>query len=63
MILEMPVLEQAVPAALLIFAPLLFAASYAAPVIRLLLRLARRIPRERLGVLGAALGAARARPR
>jgi pimeloyl-ACP methyl ester carboxylesterase len=56
MILEMPVLEQAVPAALLVFAPLLFAVSYAAPVIRLLLRLARRVPRERLGVLGSALG-------
>lgn len=56
MILEMPVLEQAVPAALLIFAPLLFAVSYGAPVIRLLLRLARRIPRDRLGVLGSALG-------
>jgi len=56
MLLEMPVLEQAVPAALVIFAPLLFAASYAAPVLRLLLRLARRLPRDRMGVLGSALG-------
>jgi pimeloyl-ACP methyl ester carboxylesterase len=56
MILEMPVLEQAVPAALVIFAPVLFAASYAAPVLRMLLRLARRLPRERLGVLGSAMG-------
>ncbi|MGH9047055.1 MAG: alpha/beta fold hydrolase, partial [Acidimicrobiales bacterium] len=57
MLLEMPVLEQAVPAALVIFAPVLFAASYAAPVLRMVMRLARRIPRDRLGVLGAALGA------
>jgi pimeloyl-ACP methyl ester carboxylesterase len=57
MILEMPVLEQAVPAALVIFAPVLFAASYAAPVVRAILRLARRIPRRRLGVLGLAMGA------
>ena len=56
MILEMPVLEQAVPAALVIFAPVLFAASYAAPVLRMLLRLARRLPRERLGVIGSAMG-------
>jgi pimeloyl-ACP methyl ester carboxylesterase len=56
MVLEMPVLEQAVPAALVIFAPLLFATSYAAPVVRAFLRLGRRIPRERLGVIGAALG-------
>jgi pimeloyl-ACP methyl ester carboxylesterase len=57
MVLEMPVLEQAVPAALLVFAPLLFVTSYAAPVVRAFLRLGRRIPRERLGVVGAALGA------
>ena len=56
MVLEMPVLEQAVPAALLVFAPVLFAANYAAPVLRALLRLARRIPRERLGVMGTVLG-------
>jgi pimeloyl-ACP methyl ester carboxylesterase len=56
MVLEMPVLEQAVPAALLVFAPVLFAASYAAPVVRALLRLARRLPRERMGWLGTALG-------
>jgi pimeloyl-ACP methyl ester carboxylesterase len=56
MILEMPVLEQAVPAALVIFAPVLFAASYAAPIVRAILRLARRIPRGRLGVLGSAMG-------
>ena len=56
MILEMPVLEQAVPTAMVIFAPVLFAASYAAPVVRALLRLARRLPRERLGVVGSAMG-------
>lgn len=56
MIVEMPVLEQAVPAAVVIFGPVLFAASYAAPVMRAVLRLARRLPRERLGVLGSAMG-------
>ncbi len=56
MLLEMPVLEQAVPAALLIFGPVLFAASYAAPMLRTVLRVIRRIPRERLGVVGGALG-------
>jgi pimeloyl-ACP methyl ester carboxylesterase len=56
MLLEMPVLEQAVPAALVLFAPVLFAASYAAPVLRAAMRLGRRIPRDRLGVLGGALG-------
>jgi pimeloyl-ACP methyl ester carboxylesterase len=55
-VLEMPVLEQAVPAALLIFAPLLFAATYGAPQLRALIRLLRRIPRSRLGALGTALG-------
>ncbi len=56
LLLEMPVLEQAVPAALLIFGPVLFAASYAAPVLRAWMRLVRRIPRHRLGVVGSALG-------
>jgi pimeloyl-ACP methyl ester carboxylesterase len=56
MVLEMPVLEQAVPAAMLVYAPVLFVANYAAPVVRALLRLARRIPRKRLGWLGTALG-------
>jgi pimeloyl-ACP methyl ester carboxylesterase len=56
MVLEMPVLEQAVPAALLVFAPVLFAANYAAPIVRAVLRLARRIPRERLGVVGSVMG-------
>jgi pimeloyl-ACP methyl ester carboxylesterase len=56
MILEMPVLEQAMPAALVVFAPVLFAATYAAPVVRAMVRLARRLPRRRLGVLGALMG-------
>jgi pimeloyl-ACP methyl ester carboxylesterase len=57
MILEMPVLEQAVPGALVIFAPLLFAATYASPALRAALALARLVPRDRLGVVGSALGA------
>ena len=56
-IMEMPVLEQGVPAALVAYAPLLFAACYAAPAMRSVLRLARRLPRQRLGVIGSALGA------
>lgn len=57
MILEMPVLEQAVPGAMVIFAPLLFAATYAAPALRATWRLARLVPRARLGVVGTAMGA------
>jgi pimeloyl-ACP methyl ester carboxylesterase len=49
MVLEMPVLERATPVAAMIFVPLLALAHYAAPAMRSLCRLARRVPRHRLG--------------
>lgn len=45
LLLEMPVLEWAVPGAGLVFLPLLLGVHYAAPVFRVLGRLARRLPR------------------
>ncbi len=44
LVLEMPVLEWAVPSAALSFVPLLLAVHYAAPVVRFAGRLARRLP-------------------
>jgi pimeloyl-ACP methyl ester carboxylesterase len=55
MIIEMPVLEQATPFAALLFTPLLTVIHYAAPVVRLVSQLARRVPRERLGPLDGVL--------
>ena len=52
MVLEMPVLEHAAPAAAFLFAPLLVSAHYAAPVLRLVSTALRRLPRDHLGVLG-----------
>lgn len=54
MVLEMPVLEWAVPAAALTFAPLLLAVHYAAPAVRAVGRLARAIP-EGIDVLDSVL--------
>lgn len=56
MVLEMPVLEQATPFAAMLFTPLLAATHYAAPVLRLVSRIARRVPRERLGPLDQVFG-------
>jgi pimeloyl-ACP methyl ester carboxylesterase len=44
LVLEMPVLEWAVPAAAMAFAPLLLAVHYAAPVVRAAGAVARRVP-------------------
>jgi pimeloyl-ACP methyl ester carboxylesterase len=57
LVLEMPVLEQATPGAALLFTPLLLATHYAAPVLRVVSGLARRLPREHLGALDQVLGA------
>lgn len=51
LIIEMPVLEQATPFAALLFTPLLIATHYAAPLLRGVQSVARRIPRNRLGPL------------
>jgi len=55
LILEMPVLEWAVPSAALTFAPMLLAVHYAAPLVRLVGRLARAVP-EGNDVVDAVLG-------
>ncbi|MHB8219669.1 MAG: alpha/beta fold hydrolase [Acidimicrobiales bacterium] len=57
MVLEMPVLEQATPYAAMFFTPLLAATHYAAPALRLVSRLASRLPRSRLGPLDQVFGA------
>lgn len=51
LIIEMPVLENATPVAAFVFAPLLVATHYAAPVLGLLTGMLRQVPREALGPL------------
>lgn len=56
LLIEMPVLEWAVPAAAVTFIPLLLGVHYAAPVVRGVARLARHIPKTRIGALDSFLG-------
>jgi pimeloyl-ACP methyl ester carboxylesterase len=58
LILEMPVLERAVPAAALVFLPLLLWAHYARPWVRLVSRAGSRLPRSGLGPLHSFINAA-----
>jgi len=51
MIIEMPVLDNAIPACAAAFTPLLFALTFGEPVMGAIARLARRIPRERVPFL------------
>ena len=55
LVLEMPVLEWAVPSAAMAFAPLLLAVHYAAPVVRAAGAVARRVP-SGVDLLDASLG-------
>jgi pimeloyl-ACP methyl ester carboxylesterase len=48
MLIEMPVLDHAIPACAAAFTPLLFALTFGAPAMRLLARGARAIPRRRI---------------
>ena len=48
MIIEMPVLDNAIPACGAAFTPLLFALTFGAPVMNLIARAARAVPRERV---------------
>jgi len=57
LVLEMPVLEWAVPSAALAFVPLLLAAHYGRRVLRLTSGAVRRVPRTRYGALSSALHA------
>jgi pimeloyl-ACP methyl ester carboxylesterase len=56
LVLEMPVLEWAVPAAALVFLPLLLGVHYAAPAARALARVVRRIPDTGIGPLDSLVG-------
>ncbi|MEZ5382426.1 MAG: alpha/beta hydrolase [Microthrixaceae bacterium] len=55
LVLEMPVLEWAVPAAALLFSPLLLAAHYGRPVMRVTSGLLRRLPRTPWAPLNSVL--------
>lgn len=62
MVLEMPVLEWAVPAAALLFAPLVLVLHYAAGPVRIVGAVAGRLPRTRSDVLNSVLDSASIRP-
>ncbi|MHB8440252.1 MAG: alpha/beta fold hydrolase, partial [Acidimicrobiales bacterium] len=62
LIVEMPVLEWAVPGAALVFLPMLLGVHYAAPVVRAVARIARRIPSTRIGALDSVVGTLRLDP-
>ena len=62
LVLEMPVLESAAPAAALVFAPLLVEVHYARAVLRLVSRLASRLPPTGLGPLDSFISAAASDP-
>jgi pimeloyl-ACP methyl ester carboxylesterase len=51
MLIEMPVLDNAIPACAAAFTPLLFTLTFGEPVMAVIARLARRVPRERLPLL------------
>ena len=57
LVLEMPVLEWAVPAAAMIFVPIVLAAHYGRPVLGITSDLIRRVPRTPFGPLNSALHA------
>jgi pimeloyl-ACP methyl ester carboxylesterase len=62
LVLEMPVLEWAVPAAAMAFVPIVLAAHYVRPLLRVTSSLARRVPTTRFGPLNSALHAASLEP-
>jgi pimeloyl-ACP methyl ester carboxylesterase len=62
LILEMPVMEWAVPAAAMLFVPMLLAAHYGAPILRLSSSAVRRLPRTPWGALNSAMDAASLAP-
>jgi len=58
LVIEMPVLERAVPSAALLFVPLLLLVHYAQPLLRLTSAALRRVPRTRFGSLNSFVHAA-----
>lgn len=57
LVLEMPVLERAVPAAAMVFVPMMLAAHYGRPVLNVASGLINRMPRTRFGPLNSLLNA------
>ncbi len=57
LLIEMPVLEWAVPAAAVTFVPLLLAVHFARPVVRFVAAVVRRLPRSGNGPFDSAMGA------
>jgi pimeloyl-ACP methyl ester carboxylesterase len=57
LVLEMPVLERAVPAAAMVFVPLLLAAHYGRPLLDATAGLIGRVPRTRFGPVNSVLNA------
>ncbi|HEU5159691.1 MAG TPA: alpha/beta fold hydrolase [Streptosporangiaceae bacterium] len=62
LVLEMPVLEWAVPAAALVFLPLLLGVHYTRPALRLVSKVAARLPQSGFGPLDSFVSAARSDP-
>ena len=62
LVLEMPVLEWAAPAAALVFAPFLLEVHYARAVLRLVSRVASRLPSSGLGPVDSVISAAASDP-
>lgn len=62
LVVEMPVLEWAVPGAALVFLPLLLGVHYAAPIVRLVAKLARRVPSTSIGALDSLVCTLRSEP-
>jgi pimeloyl-ACP methyl ester carboxylesterase len=62
LVLEMPVLERALPASAVVFLPMIVAAHYGRRVLNLTSRLIGRIPRTRFGPLNTVLNAASLSP-
>lgn len=62
LVIEMPVMEWAVPAAALMFVPMLLGAHYARGVLELTSAIVSKVPRTSIGVIDGALGSASTRP-
>ena len=62
LVIEMPVLEWAVPGAAMVFLPMLLGVHYAAPVVRLVASLARRAPRTTIAPLDSFVSVLTAEP-
>jgi pimeloyl-ACP methyl ester carboxylesterase len=62
LLIEMPVLEWAVPGAAVVFLPMLLGVHYAAPLVRIVASLARRLPRTTVAPLDSVVSMLTAEP-